>query len=94
MIGTPIAEWSCKSIKFRPENGPKYIVATVDHLVEKWMGFYKTPNEAQLILESRTNILSEKYLIVSSSKQLIDNNLKDRKGLLLFKFTIIKAIKG
>jgi hypothetical protein len=64
-----------------------------NHLIEKWMGFYKTQDEAQTILENKTKMLGEKFLIVSSSKQLIDNNLQNKKGFFLFKFTVVKAFK-
>lgn len=93
MIGTQIAEWHCKSIKITPKKGSKYIVDPANHLIEKWMGFYKTQDEAQDILENKTKMLGEKFRIVSSSKQLIDNNLQNKKGFFLFKFTIVKAPK-
>lgn len=67
---------------------------SVDHLSEKWMGFYKSPDEAQKVLEDKTKILSKDFLIVTSSKQLINNNLQDKKGLFLFKFIIVKAHRG
>jgi len=57
------------------------------------MGFYKTPDEAQSVLEDKTKRVSEGFNIVSSSKQLIDNNSLSKKDLLLFKFTIVKAVK-
>jgi hypothetical protein len=66
----------------------------VDHLSEKWMGFYKSPEEAQNILEDKTKLLSKDFLIVTSSKQLIENNLQNKKGFFLFKFIIVKALKG
>jgi hypothetical protein len=69
-------------------------MGSVDHLSEKWMGFYKSPDEAQKVLEDKTSILSKNFLIVTSSKQLINCNLQDKKGLFLFKFTIVKALKG
>ena len=66
---------------------------SVDQLTVKWMGFYKTPDEAQRVLEDKTKRVSEGFNIVSSSKQLIDNNSLSKKDLLLFKFTIVKAFK-
>lgn len=66
---------------------------SVDQLTVKWMGFYKTPDEAQSVLEDKTKRVSEGFNIVSSSKQLIDNNSLSKKDLLLFKFTIVKAVK-
>jgi len=68
-------------------------VHSVDQLTVKWMGFYKTPDEAQRVLEDKTKRVSEGFNIVSSSKQLIDNNSLSKKDLLLFKFTIVKAVK-
>jgi hypothetical protein len=68
-------------------------VHSVDQLTVKWMGFYKTPDEAQSVLEDKTKRVSEGFNIVSSSKQLIDNNSLSKKDLLLFKFTIVKAFK-
>jgi len=68
-------------------------VHSVDQLTVKWMGFYKTPDEAQSVLEDKTKRVSEGFNIVSSSKQLIDNNSLSKKDLLLFKFTIVKAVK-
>jgi hypothetical protein len=66
---------------------------SVDQLSVKWMGFYKTSDEAQRVLEEKTKKLGENYLIVSSSKQLLDNNSLNKKEFLLFKFTIVKAFK-
>lgn len=74
-----------------PERGYKYRVDSVDQLSVKWMGFYKTPDEAQSVLEEKTKKLGENFLIVSSSKQLLDNNSLNKKEFLLFKFTIVKA---
>lgn len=65
---------------------PKY-----DSNIIKWSGFYKTPEEAENVLQQKRIILSQGKLIVSSKKEEIG---RQTHGLTLYKFTIITANKN
>jgi len=65
---------------------PKY-----DGNIIKWCGYYKTPQEADAVLEQKKILLASKdKLIVTSKKELGNANVH---GLDLYKFTIITANK-
>lgn len=64
---------------------PKY-----DSNIIKWSGFYKTPDDAESVLQQKTVLLSRNKLIVSSKKEETTVNLH---GLVLYKFTIITSEK-
>lgn len=77
----------------------------VDNNTIKWSGFYNSEEEAQKSLEDRLEHISKRKNIVSAKKELIvkDNSLvfklKDiqktvrAKKMLLYKFTVIVAVK-
>jgi hypothetical protein len=59
--------------------------------VEKWSGFYKTSDEAQASLEKQVKTMALKKLIISAKKELI---LQNKNPMLLYKFTVVTAIKS
>lgn len=66
-------------------DAPKY-----DSNIIKWSGFYKTPDEAEAILQQKKILLSKEKLIVTAKKEATNGQ---SHGLFLFKFTIITADK-
>lgn len=68
-------------------------MAQVDHLTEKWMGFYSSFEAAEKVLQDAVELYNKNYLIISAKKDLVNENKAHTKGFFLFKFTIIKAIK-
>jgi len=66
-------------------------VPKFDSNIVKWCGYYKTPQEADVVLEQKKMLLSLKNkVIVTSKKELVNAQIK---GLDLYKFTIITADK-
>jgi len=62
-----------------------------DSNIIKWSGYYKTPEEADAVLEQKKILLASRdKLIVTSKKELGNANVH---GLDLYKFTIITAEK-
>lgn len=62
-----------------------------DSNIIKWSGYYKTPEDADAVLEQKKILISSKNkLIVSAKKELIDAKTH---GLDLYKFTIIVTEK-
>lgn len=64
---------------------PKY-----DSNIIKWSGFYKTPEEAELVLQQKKILIAQKKLIVKAKKE---ETGCESHGLFLYKFTIITAEK-
>lgn len=75
---------------------------SVDHLVEKWVGFHKNSKEAQIALDKQVSKYNKQFLIVKASKEIMEKKSHDSKTLvdkdtneLIFpyKFTIVKALR-
>jgi hypothetical protein len=62
-----------------------------DSNIIKWSGYYKTPEDADVVLEQKKILISSKNkLIVTAKKELSNAHIH---GLDLYKFTIITADK-
>jgi len=57
----------------------------VDHNTERWMGSFKTDEEAQRELENKVARFAETKRIVSAKKELLERH---PRGLLLYKFCV------
>jgi len=65
---------------------------------EKWSGYFKTENDAQIHLEKQLISLSKGKLVISAKKELVLNNKTKSNdvechGLHLYKFTVITSKK-
>ena len=62
-----------------------------DSNIIKWSGYYKTPEDADAVLEQKKILISSKNkLIVTAKKESVNAHTH---GLDLYKFTIITADK-
>lgn len=64
----------------------------VDHNIEKWTAFCKDHQHAEEILKNKCLLLSQKKLIVSAKKELIESKNRPH-GLFIFRFCIVTAPK-
>ena len=66
----------------------------VDHNKECWSAFCPSEEVAEKELRKMVAKLIDKKLIVSAKKELIGDAKHTFQGLMLYKFTIITAIKN
>jgi hypothetical protein len=62
----------------------------VDHNIEKWTAFCKNEEEAEKLLQEKVSLLSQRKLIVSAKKQLVESKTRPR-DLFIYKFCIVTA---
>lgn len=64
----------------------------VDHNVERWTAFCKDEEEAEAQLQNKLLILSQKKLIISARKQLVESKTHPH-GLYIYKFFVVTTPK-
>jgi hypothetical protein len=65
-------------------------VPKFDSNIIKWSGFYKTPEDAESVLQQKKILLATKKLILTAKKE---ETTGKSHGMTLYKFTIITADK-
>jgi hypothetical protein len=64
----------------------------VDRNIEKWTAFCLNDEDAEKELQNKLLIISQRKLIISAKKQLIESKAHP-KNLYIYKFTIVTAPK-